>query len=231
MTPEELARQKIDALLKQAGWVIQDRANFDRFAARGVAVEEFLVKDKKEADYLLFIDGKAAGVIEAKKQGETLSGTEAQSGGYAGSLPEHVKTHILPLPFVYESNGEEVFFRDGRDPSPRSRRIFAFHKPETLERWLQEGDTLRSRLQHMPPLAKSTLRDCQINAITGLETSLAKADPRALIQMATGAGKTYTACNFSYRLLKHAKPRRGLIFGLVARRKRAMTSLPCSLNG
>jgi type I restriction enzyme R subunit len=208
MRPEEIARQMIDDLLQKAGWVLQDRKDFDRFASLGVAVREFLVKDNNEADYLLFIDGKAAGVIEAKKQGETLSGVESQSGGYACNLPAHVKHHVMPLPFVYESNGEEVYFRDGRDPVSRSRRVFAFHKPDLLRDWLDEPDTLRSRLQHMPPLLNGSLRDCQFDAITGLEQSLAENRPRSLIQMATGAGKTYAACNFSYRLLKYAKARR-----------------------
>lgn len=210
MEPEARAREKIDDLLSKAGWIIQDRDEANRRAGVGVAVREFPFEAGQEADYLLFVDGKAAGVIEAKKAGGTLSGVENQSGGYACTLPEHVRHHMMPLPFVYESNGEETYFRDGRDPSPRSRRVFAFHQPETLQRWLQEEDTLRSRLQHMPPLNKQGLRDCQIEAIEGLEKSLAEGHHRSLIQMATGAGKTYTACNFSYRLLKHAKARRVL---------------------
>jgi type I restriction enzyme, R subunit len=112
------------------------------------------------------------------------------------------------LIFHYESTGEETFFRDTRDPHARSRRVFAFHKPQTLHAWLKEEETLRGRLQKMPPLDPSGLRECQIDAVHGLDKSLAKDHPRALIQMATGAGKTFTACTFSWRLLKHARARR-----------------------
>jgi type I restriction enzyme R subunit len=124
------------------------------------------------------------------------------------SLPTHLSRWAEHLVFDYESTGDETHFRDTRDPTPRSRRVFAFHQPATLHAWLKESGTLRQRLRHMPALEAAGLRDCQIDAITGLETSLADDRPRALIQMATGAGKTFTACNFSWRLLKHAKARR-----------------------
>ena len=206
-TPEQRARKVIDALLIQAGWVIQDADAFDRHAALGVAVREFHLPNGA-ADYLLFVAGKAAGNIEAKPAGVTLSGVADQSGKYLVKVPEHLARWADTLPLAYESTGTETYFRDLRDPHPRSRRVFAFHKPETLLAWLQQTDTLRARLQALPPLDKSGLRDCQIEAVEGLEQSLARDDPRALIQMATGAGKTFTACTFSYRLLKHAKAAR-----------------------
>lgn len=213
MTPEEKARQNIDKLLEAAGWVIQDKDAFNRNAALGVAVREFQLP-AGPCDYLLFVQGKAAGVIEAKKAGTTLSAIADQSDKYMATLPEHLARWSDQLIFDYESNGEEVLFRDTRDPLPRSRRIFAFHKPETLYEWLQEGDTLRQRLCQMPALDKTGLRDCQIEAIAGspsmpgLEPSLAQDNPRTLLQMATGAGKTFTACTFSYRLIKHAHAHR-----------------------
>ena len=208
MNPEEEARQLIDEKLTAAGWIIQDRKNFDRYAGLGVVCREFLMTDSTEADYLLFIDGKAAGVIEAKRAHTSLSGIENQSKGYSTSLPDHVKHWMLPLPFIYESNGSETFFTDGRDPKPMARPIFSFHRPETLKTTLEQGSSLRGRLQHFPTLEKGTLRDCQFDAITHLEKSLSEGRPRALIQLATGSGKTYTACNFTYRLLKHAKAKR-----------------------
>lgn len=207
MQPEAKARLKIDELLMAAGWVIQDRADFDRTAALGVAVREFPLTIG-EADYLLFIDGKAAGVVEAKKSGDTLSGVAEQSEKYMGALPSHLASWGPSLIFDYESTGDETYFRDVRDPKARSRRLFAFHQPATLHAWLLEPDTLRARLLHLPPLDEHGLRDCQIDAIHGLEVSFAEAKPRALIQMATGAGKTFTACNFSWRLLKYARARR-----------------------
>lgn len=208
MTPEEKARQEIDKLLVEAGWIIQDRVEFNRFAGVGVAVREFLMADNTEADYLLFVDGKAVGVIEAKKSDLTLSGVETQSQGYACNLPEGTRCFQMPLPFVYESNGSEIYFRDCRDNICRSRRIFAFHKPETLLELITTENTLRNRITELPELNKEGLRDCQIEAIEGLEESLKQGKPRSLIQMATGAGKTFTTCNFTYRLLKHAKAKR-----------------------
>ena len=206
-TPEQLARKKIDAVLEAADWVIQDMQDFNRNAALGVAVREFQLP-AGPCDYLLFIDGKAAGVIEAKKQGVTLSGVADQSNKYMAALPDHLARWDTILRFDYESTSDETFFRDTRDPKPRSRRVFAFHKPETLHEWLKLPDTLRTRLQTMPPLIETGLRDCQVEAIKGLERSLAEDKPRSLIQMATGAGKTFTACTFSHRLIKHGGAKR-----------------------
>jgi type I restriction enzyme R subunit len=188
-TPEQVAREKIDRLLTEAGWVLQDRDGFDRTAALGVAVREFSLP-AGFCDYLLFVAGKAAGVIEAKKSGVTLSGVADQSEKYMQQLPEHLARWHEILVYDYESTGEETFFRDLRDPKPRSRRLFAFHRPETLHDWLRQPETLRMRLGKMPPLDPKGLRDCQVEAITGLETSFAEGRPRALIQLATGAGKT-----------------------------------------
>lgn len=207
MTPEQLARLKIDKLLEDAGWIIQDMSAFNRNAAIGVAVREFQLP-AGPCDYLLFVGGKAAGVVEAKKSGVTLSGVAEQSEKYMAALPPHLSRWNDRLIFDYESTGEETFFRDMRDPHPRSRRVFAFHKPETLHEWLKAADTLRSRLKTLPALDERGLRDCQIDAIHGLELSLAQDKPRSLIQMATGAGKTFTACTFSYRLIKHAGAKR-----------------------
>jgi type I restriction enzyme, R subunit len=203
MTPEKRARQDIDALLDAAGWIIQDKADFNRNAALGVAVREFPLPSGP-CDYLLFVAGKATGVIEAKKHGTTLSGIADQSEKYMTSLPEHIARWSDMLSFGYESTGEEHLFRDNRDPKPRSRTVFGFHKPETLRKWLEQNDTLRARLRSLPELDIKGLRDCQIEGIRGLDDSLTMDHTRALIQMATGAGKTFTACTFSYRLIKYA---------------------------
>tara|TARA_R110002072_G_scaffold182916_2_gene339162 strand:+ start:734 stop:3475 length:2742 start_codon:yes stop_codon:yes gene_type:complete len=208
MTPEERAREQIDKLLESAGWVIQDRADLNPAAGLGVAVREFPIPGVGEADYLLYVDGKAAGAIEAKPAGKTLSGVSDQSENYMTALPDWLPSWGPELVFGYESSGTETLFRDGRDPDPRSRRIFAFQRPETLRRYLLEGDTLRGRLQGLPDLLTTGLRDCQVDAIHGLEHSFSAAKPRSLIQMATGAGKTFTACTFSWRLLKHAGAKR-----------------------
>jgi len=213
VTPEQLARQQIDLQLAACGWLVQDFKAVDFSAGRGIALREVPLTTGP-CDYLLLVDRKAVGVIEAKKVGTTLSGVAEQSGRYASSLPDFLATGLTgTLPFLYESTGVETFFRDDRDPSPRSRSVFTFHRPETLAEWAAEPDTLRSRLKAMPtahPLATGGMRECQVEAITGLEGSFAEDRPRALIHMATGAGKTFTACAFTYRLIKYAKARRVL---------------------
>ena len=119
------------------------------YAGRGVAVREFPL-ETGYADYLLFVDRKAVGVLEAKAEGIPLSAVAEQAGGYAVGLPANIPHVELPLPFLYESTGVETFFRDNRDPQPRSRRVFTFHRPETLADWLSQPDTLRARLRSMP---------------------------------------------------------------------------------
>ena len=205
--PEQIARENIDNLLKAAGWVLQDPAEFNRNAARGVAVREFSMSSGT-CDYLLFVDGKAAGVIEAKKSGYLLSGVAYQSEKYIQAPPEHLECWERPLPYHYESTGDKTWFCDIRDPKARSRCLFAFHQPKTLLKWLSHSKTLRARLRAMPPLDSDNLRKCQEKAIIRLEESLAKGCSRALIQLATGAGKTFTACSFSYRLIRYAKAKR-----------------------
>ena len=209
MNPEEKARQNIDKLLEAAGWAVQDKKDLNLGAALGVAVREYPLKNGY-ADYLLFVDRKAAGVVEAKPEGITLSGVAEQTQGYIAGIPDNLPHVQEPLPFAYESTGIETYFRDMRDEDPRSRRLFAFHKPETLMEWLSQGDTLRTRLKGLPSLITEGLRDCQCEAIINLEKSFADSRPRALIQMATGSGKTFTAVSFVYRLLKFAKAKRVL---------------------
>jgi len=196
-TPEELARKNIDKQLVACGWIVQSRRDLNLYAGRGVAVREFPL-ETGEADYLLFVDRKAVGVVEAKHEGTTLSGVADQAAKYSVGLPANIPHVTLPLPFLYESTGVETFFRDERDPQPRSRRVFNFHRPEMLADLLLEGDTLRARLCAMPdgsPLITTGLWGAQIEAITNLEKSLADNRPRSLIQMATGSGKTFTACS------------------------------------
>ncbi|MDI6807837.1 MAG: type I restriction-modification enzyme R subunit C-terminal domain-containing protein [Candidatus Eisenbacteria bacterium] len=209
MKPEEKARQKIDELFESAGWKVQDRREMNLGASLGVAVREFPL-ESGTADYLLFLDRKAAGVVEAKPEGTTLSGVAEQTANYLTRIPENVPRVGNPPPYAYESTGIETFFRNLRDPEARSRRMFAFHKPETLRGWLSQEETLRTKLRALPPLAIEGLRDCQIEAIRNLELSFGDARPRSLIQMASGGGKTYAAVNFVYRLVKFANAKRVL---------------------
>jgi type I restriction enzyme R subunit len=274
-TPEQKARRTIDALLTAAGWQVQDRAALDLGAGRGVAVREFPLKTGF-ADYLLFVDRKAIGAVEAKAEGMPLSGIETQSEKYGAGLPDVPPAWRKPLPFLYESTGVETYFTNGWDPDPRSRRAFAFHRPETMAEWAGRGVvgadvrgrgdegtdvrgrgvqlnaptandratnapttgdratnapttddratnapatddraphaplTLRGRLRTMPALNTTGLWSAQVEAVTNLERSLAAGRQRALIQMATGSGKTFTAVSFIYRLIKFADARRVL---------------------
>jgi type I restriction enzyme, R subunit len=229
LKPEARAREEIDRQLISAGWLIQDRMAANPHAAPGVAIREFPLKGGP-VDYGLYVDGVVAGAVEAKKEGWTLSGVELQSQRYSEGLPHALPAYRRPLPFLYESTGVETQFTNLLDPDPRSREVFNFHRPETHRDWLAQagyspsrlalpkaaeaqlayevGATLRARMQTLPPLATDGLWSAQVTAIENLERSLASNKPRALIQMATGSGKTFTACNFTYRLAKFAKAKR-----------------------
>lgn len=205
--PEAKARAIIDQQLAAAGWLVQDRYQMDRRAGLGVAVREYPLA-AGPTDYLLLVDGKACGVVEAKKEGFTLSGVADQAIGYNADVPAELKSWGTPLRFDYEASGAETLFSDRLDPDQRSRQVFAFHRPETLLAWLKAESSIRARLAGMPPLVTAGLRDCQIEAIEGIEHSLAQGQPRSLVQMATGAGKTFTAATLCYRLLACAKAQR-----------------------
>jgi len=245
MKPEERARITIDALLEQAGWRVCNLADANIHGAQGVAIREFpLNPGHGFADYLLYVNGKACGVIEAKKEGVPLKGVEVQSARYAQGLPGSLPAWRRPLPFLFESTGMETQFTNGLDPAPRSRRVFAFFRPEQLVQWLNTAapaspnlvavgtqalgeneapvytptGTFLARMQHMPELvsqwgqggANYQLWPAQIKAVQNLEKSLAANKPKALIQMATGSGKTFTAISFIYRLIKFGGARRVL---------------------
>src|SRR6266403_3179064 len=212
-SPEELAREKIDKLLTECGWILQNRSTINLSAGQGIAIREALLQGRDEVDYVLFVDGKAIGTVEAKPEGHTLTGVEEQSGKYGKGLLHIYPKWREPLPFAYESTGVETQFTNQLDPSPKSRSVFAFHKPETLVEWLEPDKQLDTRLRNLPTsdqMPKSNLWSAQIDAIRNLEKSLAANKRRALIQMATGSGKTYTAVNFVYRLIKLAGARRVL---------------------
>jgi type I restriction enzyme R subunit len=216
--PEEAARKHIDAALHQAGWTIQDANAVNLAAGRGIAVREFpLSSGYGFADYLLYADSQAVGVIEAKPKGTTLTGVEVQSEKYGARLPDGIPAPVRPLPFLYQSTGVETRFTNQLDPEPRSRRVFHVHRPEALAAWIELAiraarvpsapelkvaeagigyaarSTLRRRLQSMPPIHEAGLWPAQLTAVRNLEESLREDRPRALIQMATGSGKTFAA--------------------------------------
>ena len=210
---EAQSRRVIDSQLKAAGWLIQDFANINPRASLGVAVREFRLASGF-ADYILYVDNQIVGVIEAKREGTTLTGVEHQTRKYAEGLrPEHKLVAWRrddPLPFCYEATGAETRFTNLLDPKPRSQEVFAFAQPETIRTWMHAADarpvapTFRARVLGLPDLDPEGLRPNQIQAVNGIETSLRNNRPRGLVQMATGAGKTFTAVTSAYRLIKHA---------------------------
>lgn len=212
LAAEARARVLIDRQLSDAGWSVQDSRSLNLFAAQGVARREAtMATGHGRADYLLYVDQRVIGVIEAKPEGTPLSGVEWQSAMYADSLPPDVRLAALTkdgrLPFVFEASGTETHFTNGFDPEPRARRIFNFPKAATLAKTLrgkdEEHPTWRGKVTAMPPLDTTPLRPAQIEAINGVEQSLREQRfDRSLVQMATGAGKTYAAVALSYRLLK-----------------------------
>ena len=218
LTPEAQARTKIDEQLVACGWVVQDYKSAAVAAAQGVAVRE-VPTASGPADYVLFVDSQAVGVIEAKKAGSTLTGVEFQTRKYRTAYPDELPAFEVDgaLPFGYESTGAETRFTSGLDPVPASRRVYTFHRPETLARWHEDyvngrGAGLRAGIPLLPGLdvdaVASHLWPAQAEAIENLEQSFRQNLPRALIQMATGSGKTFTAANVCYRLLRHAGAQR-----------------------
>lgn len=215
--PEQVARDSIDGQLLASGWTVQDKDAINFSLGQGQAVREY-VTDTGPADYVLFVDDQPVGVIEAKREtlGHTITTAETQTAEYASAKLKWIQHKGGPLPFLYEATGVLTRFTDQRDPKPRSRELFSFHRPETLRASLastvpgQSARSLRTRLQDLPTLDPTGLRACQIEAITNLDASLKQAKPRALVQMATGSGKTFTAITSIYRLLKHARVRRVL---------------------
>ena len=208
MTPEEKARCVIDDKLCQSGWVIQNLKRLNLTASLGVAVREFPTSTG-EVDYALFVDGKPVGVVEAKQSqaGQSITDVEVQSGRYANSTFKWVKNDYT-IRFAYEATDKLIRFTDYKDIKYRSRTVFSFHRPETLFDLIQQPDTIRNNMKQFPLLDVKGFRKCQINAINNLDQSFADNRPRALVQMATGAGKTFTAITSAYRLLKYGKMKR-----------------------
>jgi len=208
MTPEAKAREKIDARLVKSGWIVQDMKQINPMASLGVAVREYPTSTGP-VDYALFVEGKPVGVIEAKKDesGENITVVEGQSDRYANSTFKYVNVDYR-IRFAYEATGVLTRFTDYDDIKYCSREVFSFFRPETLNYLLAQNDTVRNNMKKFPEFDTEGFRDCQIKAIENLDKSFSENKPRALVQMATGAGKTFTAITAAYRLLKYGKMKR-----------------------
>ena len=205
MTPEEKARKKIDQWFNEAGWRVVDREEYEPTMS-AVAVREGLLKGNLEADYFLFINGKAVGVLEAKREEIDVSSDKVSSQvvTYARSVPDCYQTWRKPLPMLYKSNGRVVLFEDYRKTNTEWEELNHIHTPREIVCMLGIDDPFAG----LPVLRKNGLRNCQFEAITELEKSFRGGQKRALMVLATGAGKTYTACLAAYRMLSFTPMRR-----------------------
>ena len=204
MKPEEKSREIINRLLTEAGWSVVDREHYAPTAS-AIAIEEGLLEGRQEADYLLFLDGKAIGVLEAKKKTTSLSDiVVAQAEGYAHGILDWYQVWFNPLPLIYLSNGKEILYRNLRDPSGKYIPVARIHEPKEVAKIFD----LQSYFVGLPALSSRGLRKCQFEAISNLENSFRSGQKRALMVLATGSGKTFAACLASYRLLTYTPTKR-----------------------
>lgn len=205
MKPEEKARVKIDQMFEDAGWKVVDR-DFYSPTITAAAIREGLLEGNREADYFLFLNGKAVGVLEAKRKEVNVASdwVSDQAVRYTRYVPKCYQAFARPLPFIYLSNGENTYFRDCRIEDSDLEEINRIHTPKEMVKMLGINDPYAG----LPTLKKKGLRDCQYEAITELENSFRAGQNRALIVLATGAGKTYTACLAAYRFLAYTPMKR-----------------------
>ncbi len=205
MTPEEKARIKIDQMFEDAGWKVVDR-DFYSPTLTAVAIREGLLEGNKEADYFLFINGIAVGILEAKRKEVDVASNNVseQAAIYVRGVPNYYKAYSRPLPIIYQSNGEKTFFRDFRNKDGDLIELNRIYTPKEIVKMLGIKDFYAG----LPTLKTKGLRDCQYEAITELENSFRVGQNKALIVLATGAGKTYTACLAAYRLLAYTPMKR-----------------------
>lgn len=212
LLPEEKAREKIDTLLEESGWTVVNRDEFVSDVINAQAVRENILKRNKEADYILYLDGKAIGVLEAKREENNLGLKVAeQAQTYATILPDWVQSWITPLPFIFLSNGNHLLFKDRREKESKYKILKKMLSPKEIVE-LANGaiNSEYAKLPSVPKVSPKGLRECQFEAITNLELSFKQGQRKALIVLATGAGKTFTACTAAYRLLNYTRAKRVL---------------------
>jgi len=205
MKPEEKARVLIDQMFADAGWQVVDRHHYAPNIS-AAAIEEGLLKGNLEADYFLFLSGKAVGVLEAKRGEKDITSFKVvnQAENYVHKVPKTYQTYSNPLPFVYISNGKQVLFKDMRNSDSEYQELGRIHTPKEIKSMLG----LEDEFAGLPVLKKKGLRTCQYEGIKALEESFRNGQRRAYMVLATGAGKTYTACMASYRFLNYTPIRR-----------------------
>ena len=206
MLPEELARVKIDKQLNNAGWDIIARNEY--LPNSTVAIKEALMKGNTESDYLLFVDGKAIAVVEAKKEANDLGADVAAQAEFYSANPQDWYALWIKgmIPLVYLANGNKIYFKNMLIPDSEYEELSAMHSPKKMLQLIGQV----SEYGALPRIEKKGLRDCQYNAEVALEASLKEGKKKALAILATGSGKTYLACLASYRMLNYTTVKRVL---------------------
>lgn len=209
LLPEQKARKKIDLMLIRAGWDIISRTEYSDIY-NACAITEALLTGNLEADYLLMVGNKAIGVLEAKRIENKLSVEVAdQAENYTRKVPDWCPKWFETLPFVFLSNGETLLFRDMRTEDSSYIELKQMKSPKELVQ-MADIKSEYAALPALPPVGDKGLRQCQYEAIRNLELSFKQNENKALISLATGAGKTFTACTFTYRFLTYTSVRRVL---------------------
>ena len=211
LKPEEQARKKIDEMLADAGWYICDRNHFTS-DHNAVALTEGLLNGNLEADYLLFLDGRIAGVLEAKRPEVDLAKIAGpQAVHYTFEIPEDYPCWSGTRPIVLLSNGETILLRQTFHERGGEHDVYtplpSMPTPKECAEWLGI-DSYWAALPELTRHEIAQLRSCQIKAIRNLESSFRRGANKALLVLATGAGKTYTACMAAYRLLTYTPAKR-----------------------
>ena len=204
MLPEEKARVKIDKQLRNAGWDIISRNEY--LPNSTTAVKEALMVGNTESDYLLFVDGKAIAVVEAKREENPLGDeVKKQAEDYAVSPQSWYALWFEKLiPLVYMANGNKIYFKNMLVEDSEYEELSQMHSPKKMLQIIGK----KSEYGALPLLEKRGLRDCQYKAETKLEESLKLGNKKNLAVLATGSGKTYLACLASYRLLNYTQTKR-----------------------
>jgi type I restriction enzyme R subunit len=221
MTESEWLTRKtrIDKQLKalKPGWeIVPYIAGMDTGKLTHHAVEEFPTANGP-ADYALFVDGKLLGIIEAKRISVNPQNVLEQAKRYAAGCPATIGIwNSFKVPFLYASNGTQIWFADVREDTYYARELLDFHTPRAVEEMYAKNFIACKKWLKETPNEIERLRPYQKEAIASVEKAFIDNKRRMMLAMATGTGKTYTAVSLIYRLIKSGYVKRALF--LVDRR-------------
>lgn len=207
---ERITRKKrIDTKLSDCGWtIIPHDVQLDTQSLRAHAVEEYPT-DNGPADYALFVNGNLLGLIEAKKVEVAALNVLEQAKRYARGISNPKRNwNGYAVPFLYSTNGEQIYFLDVRHDKELPRALAGFHPPDALKHLIDKDDIIWQRWLQINEVNNPYLRYYQIDAIRAIEAGLSNYRRAMLVAMATGTGKTFTTVSLAYRLLKSQTARR-----------------------